>query len=108
MEGTVRRTRCIDLEVLEVDHDKRELEVKLVVSKFKQAQPCPKPGSAEVLDAEREAQFTVGLFDFPMIDSLRLENDDRVADDIEMVEEIFVVCPKKTYSTHLVCHLCVR
>ena len=73
------RHRILDLEVYQVDRENREVEVRLTVS-GPAAGPCAdgKPSAVKVR-TEADAQFRVSLFDFPMVDNLRLDNDDRLA-----------------------------
>lgn len=74
------RRRLIDVEIFQVNRPNRELEARLTVSKPILGD-CPTGGSANEVksETEQDTQFTVSLFDFPMVDNLRLENDDRLA-----------------------------
>jgi hypothetical protein len=74
------RRRFVDLEVYRVDRAAREMEVRITVGKPAPGR-CPEPAATDRVqfETEQDTQFTVSLFDFPMVDNLRLENDDRIA-----------------------------
>lgn len=74
-----RRHRQFLLEVVGFDAQEREIQVRLVVTKQVSEEECRNPNLN--LDSKREVDinFSAGLFDFPMIDSTRLSEDERSA-----------------------------
>jgi hypothetical protein len=71
--------RQFTLDITGLDERQRELMVRLVVTKPITAEQCHQPALDLVTAGEVDTSFSVGLFDFPMIDNTRLSNNQRAA-----------------------------
>jgi len=71
--------RQFTLEVTGLDERQREVLVRLVVTKPITNEACHQPALDLVANGEVDTNFSVGLFDFPMIDNTRLSNNERAA-----------------------------
>ena len=76
---TQRHYRQFRLDVLDYDPAVREVYVGLYVSKALTEAQCRQPHLDLEGNKEIDTTFWVGVFDFPMIDSTRLSNDERCA-----------------------------
>jgi hypothetical protein len=79
MEATdrLRHYRQFVLELIAYNEMAREVQVRQYVSRPLTQEECQKADLD--LEANREADFSVGLFDFPMIDNTRLSGSERSA-----------------------------
>ncbi|HKW00819.1 MAG TPA: hypothetical protein VJN96_13420 [Vicinamibacterales bacterium] len=71
--------RQFTLELTGLDERHREVVVRLVVTKPVTREQCHQPALDLVAAGEVDTNFSVGLFDFPMIDNTRLSNNQRAA-----------------------------
>lgn len=71
--------RQFTLDVTGFDERQREVLVRLVVTKPITREQCQQPALDMVAAREVDTNFSVGLFDFPMIDNTRLSNNERAA-----------------------------
>jgi len=71
--------RQFTLEIAGLDERQREVMVRLVVTKPITNEQCHQPALDMVASGEVDTNFSVGLFDFPMIDNTRLSNNQRAA-----------------------------
>lgn len=71
--------RQFSLEVTGLNERQREVKVRLVVTKPITPEQCHQPVLDLVDAGEVDTNFSVGLFDFPMIDNTRLSNNQRAA-----------------------------
>jgi hypothetical protein len=71
--------RQFSLDVTGLDERQREVLVRLVVTKPITREQCDQPALDLVAVGEVDTNFSVGLFDFPMIDNTRLSNNQRAA-----------------------------
>jgi hypothetical protein len=71
--------RQFTLEVTGLDERHREVLVRLVITKPITSEQCHQPTLDLVAAGEVDTNFSVGLFDFPMIDNTRLSNNQRAA-----------------------------
>ena len=71
--------RQFTLEVTGLDDRQREALVRLVVTKPISSELCHQPALDMVANGEVDTNFSVGLFDFPMIDNTRLSSNERAA-----------------------------
>ncbi len=71
--------RQFTLDVTGLDERQREVLVRLVVTKPITNEECHQPALDLVAKGEVDTNFSVGLFDFPMIDNTRLSNNERAA-----------------------------
>ena len=78
-DGLTTYFRQFTVDVTGLDERQREVMVRLVISKpITQAQ-CQQAELDLVANGEVDTNFSVGLFDFPMIDNTRLSNNQRAA-----------------------------
>ena len=73
------RYRQFTLEATGLDERQREVPVRLVVTKPITSELCHQPTLDLVANGEVDTNFSIGLFDFPMIDNTRLSNNERAA-----------------------------
>ena len=71
--------RQFTLDVTGLDERQREVMVRLVVTKPITDEQCQQAGLDIVANREVDTNFSVGLFDFPMIDNTRLSDNQRAA-----------------------------
>ena len=71
--------RQFTLDITGLDERQREVLVRLVVTKPITREQCDQPALDLVTVGEVDTNFSVGLFDFPMIDNTRLSNNQRAA-----------------------------
>ena len=71
--------RQFTLDVTGLDERQREVLLRLVVTKPIPREQCEQPTLDLVAVGEVDTNFSVGLFDFPMIDNTRLSNNQRAA-----------------------------
>jgi hypothetical protein len=71
--------RQFTLDATGLDERQREVMVRLVVTKPISLEQCHQPALDLVGAGEVDTNFSVGLFDFPMIDNTRLSNNQRAA-----------------------------
>ena len=71
--------RQFTTEIVGQDERSREVMVRLVVSKPLTREECQQPTLDLGPKGEVDTSFSVGLFDFPMIDNTRLSNSERAA-----------------------------
>jgi hypothetical protein len=71
--------RQFTLDVTGLDERQREVLVRLVISKPITNEQCQQAMLDLVANGEVDTNFSVGLFDFPMIDNTRLSNNQRAA-----------------------------
>ena len=75
----VRHYRQFRLEIIGIDPRSRELEVQLYVSQVLNEAECQRADLDRNGIREIDTNFSVGLFDFPMIDNTRLTHNERCA-----------------------------
>ena len=75
----IRHYRQFLLEVIGYDKRAREILVRLVATRWVSASECQNAGLDLAGYREFDNNFSVGLFDFPMIDNTRLSSDERCA-----------------------------
>jgi hypothetical protein len=71
--------RQFTLDLTGFDERQREVMARLVISKPITREQCQQPDLDLVTNGEVDTNFSVGLFDFPMIDNTRLSNNQRAA-----------------------------
>ena len=71
--------RQFTLDVTGLDENQREVTVRLVITKPITDEQCHQAMLDLVANGEVDTNFSVGLFDFPMIDNTRLSNNQRAA-----------------------------
>jgi len=71
--------RQFTLDVTGLDERQREVMVRLVVTKPITNEQCQQAALDIVANREVDTNFSVGLFDFPMIDNTRLSDNQRAA-----------------------------
>ena len=71
--------RQFTLDVTGLDERQREVMVRLVITKPISNEQCHQAALDLVANGEVDTNFSVGLFDFPMIDNTRLSNNQRAA-----------------------------
>jgi len=71
--------RQFTLDVTGLDENQREVAVRLVITKPITDEQCHQAMLDLVANGEVDTNFSVGLFDFPMIDNTRLSNNQRAA-----------------------------
>ncbi len=71
--------RQFTLDVTGLDERQREVMVRLVVTKPITNEQCQQAALDIVANREVDTNFSIGLFDFPMIDNTRLSNNQRAA-----------------------------
>jgi hypothetical protein len=71
--------RQFTLDITGLDERQREVIVRLVITKPITPEQCHQPALDLVTAGEVDTNFSVGLFDFPMIDNTRLSNNQRAA-----------------------------
>jgi len=71
--------RQFTLDVTGLDERQREVMVRLVVTREITSEQCQQAALDLVANGEVDTNFSVGLFDFPMIDNTRLSNNQRAA-----------------------------
>lgn len=71
--------RQFTLDVTGLDERQREVLVRLVITKPITSGQCQQATLDLVANREVDTNFSVGLFDFPMIDNTRLSNNQRAA-----------------------------
>src|SRR6187402_3157320 len=71
--------RQFTLDITGLDERQREVMVRLVISKPIAKEQCQQAELDLVANGEVDTNFSVGLFDFPMIDNTRLSNNQRAA-----------------------------
>jgi len=71
--------RQFTLDVTGLDERQREVLVRLVITKPITNEQCHQPALDLVTNGEVDTNFSVGLFDFPMIDNTRLSSNERAA-----------------------------
>ena len=71
--------RQFTLDITGLDERQREVMVRLVISRPITREQCQQPELDLVANGEVDTNFSVGLFDFPMIDNTRLSNNQRAA-----------------------------
>jgi hypothetical protein len=67
------------LEIIKLDPQSREVQVRLYASQTLTPEECQRPDLELVEKREIDTNFWVGLFDFPMIDNTRLSHGERCA-----------------------------
>jgi len=75
----VRHFRQFRLEIIHHDSVSREVTVRLYVSRLLSAANCTRANLDQVQNREIDTSFSVGLFDFPMIDNTHLTHGERCA-----------------------------
>ena len=71
--------RQFTLDVTGLDERQREVMVRLVVTKPITNEQCHQAALDIVANREVDTNFSIGLFDFPMIDNTRLSDNQRAA-----------------------------
>ena len=71
--------RQFTLDITGLDDRQREVLVRLVITKPITSEQCHQATLDLVANGEVDTNFSVGLFDFPMIDNTRLSNNERAA-----------------------------
>jgi hypothetical protein len=71
--------RQFTLELTGLDERQREVAVRLVITKPISPEQCRQPALDLVANGEVDTNFSIGLFDFPMIDNTRLSFNQRAA-----------------------------
>ena len=71
--------RQFTLDITGLDERQREVMVRLVISRPLTKEQCQQAELDLVANGEVDTNFSVGLFDFPMIDNTRLSNNQRAA-----------------------------
>jgi len=71
--------RQFTLDVTGLDERQREVMVRLVVTKPITTEQCQQAALDIVANREVDTNFSIGLFDFPMIDNTRLSDNQRAA-----------------------------
>jgi len=74
-----RHHRQFKLELTKHDLEAREVEVRLIVSRVLSPEECQRVDLDQKETQEIDPTFTVGLFDFPMIDNTHLTHGERCA-----------------------------
>ena len=70
-------TRRFQLEVIDSDPSRREIQVRLYVSKLLSESECRSVDLDMTQNKDTDVNFWMGLFDFPMIDNTRLTDSER-------------------------------